>query len=80
MLRSEKNSKYFAQDCSIIFFYENTLMIYEICCAIAKSARTELRMGRVDIINNAYCLVIDGCNVKCLFILHALGKCIIAQS
>ena len=55
-------------------------MIYEISCAIAQAARVKLRMGQVDFINNPYYLVIDGCNVTCLFILHALGKCIIAQS
>ena len=55
-------------------------MIYEISCAIAKAARVELRMERVDFINNPYYLVVDGCNVTCLFILHALGKYIIAQS
>ena len=55
-------------------------MIYEISCAIAKAAIVALRMGRVDFMKNPYYLVIDGCNVKCLFILHALGKCIIAQS
>ena len=62
------------QDCSTIFFYENTKMIY---CAIAKAAPVELRE---DFLNNPENIVIDSCNMTGLFILHVLGKCIITQS
>ena len=34
-------------------------------------------MIRENFINNAENLVTDGYNMKCLFILHVLGKCII---
>ena len=37
-------------------------------------------MIREHFINNAENLVIDGYNMKCLFILHVLGKCIITQN
>ena len=32
-----------------------------------------------DVINNAENLVTDGYNIKCLFILHLIGKCILTQ-
>ena len=48
-------------------------------CAITKAAGAELRMIRENFINNAENLVTDGYNMKCLFILHVLGKCIITQ-
>ena len=46
----------------------------KISCAIAKAAGAKLRMIREDFINNAENLVTDGYNMKCLFILHLLGK------
>ena len=46
---------------------------------MAKEAGAELRMIREDFINNAENLVIDGYNMKCLFVLHVFGKCIITQ-
>ena len=51
----------------------------EISCAIAKAAGAKLLMIREDFINIAENLITDGCNMKCLFILHVLSKCIIAR-
>ena len=51
----------------------------KISCAIAKAAGAKLRMIREDFINNAENLVTDGYNMKCLFVVHVLGKCITNQ-
>ena len=48
-------------------------------CAIAKAAGAKLRMIREDFINNVENLVTDSYNMKCLFILHVLSKCIVTQ-
>ena len=47
--------------------------------AIVNTTWAKLRMIREDFITNAENLVTDGYNMKCLFILHVLGKCIIIQ-
>ena len=65
---------------STIFFYDNTKLIsLRNICAIVKTAGTELCMICEDVINNAENLFTDGYNMKCLFILHLIGKCILTQ-
>ena len=48
-------------------------------CAVAKAAGAKLCMIRENFINNTENLVTDGYNMKCLFILHVLSKCIVTQ-
>ena len=46
---------------------------------MTKPAGAEIRKRRENFINNKENLVIDGYNMKYLFILHVLGKCIFTQ-
>ena len=55
------------------------IFLIEILCAIAKAAGAKLRMIEKNFISNAENLVTSGYNMKCLFILHVLGKCTITQ-